>query len=209
MNRWRYYIPRKEIKGDWKVITEYPEGFCICQCSAGDDSGPKTVDNVLHLQRGPHKNLIRFPFDKMGAWFEEDEQIYVHPKDPYKRIDIRRSSRHIKVAVDGVVVAETSQPTFLFETMLRTRYYLPATCVDFALLTNSDMVTSCPYKGDASYFNVVVKGKETKNAVWRYKFPTQESAPIAGLLCFYNENVDIWVDGVKESQGTDEQTKPS
>lgn len=207
MNWWRYYVPRKELKGDWKITTEYPEGFCICEVSTGDDSGPKTVDNVLFLLRDPLKNLIRFPFDKMGAWFEEDEQIYVHPKDPYKRIDIRRSSRHIKVEVDGIVVAETNQPALLFETMLRTRYYLPASCIVHKL-SNSDTVTSCPYKGDASYFNVVVNGKEIKDVAWRYKFPTQESAPIAGLLCFYSEKVDIWVDGVKESQSTDEETKP-
>lgn len=68
-------------------------------------------------------------------------------------------------------------------------------------------MTSCPYKGDASYFNVVVRGKEIRDAVWRYKFPTQESAPVAGLLCFYNEKVDIWVDGVKESDGTEEDMR--
>lgn len=169
---------------------------------------PKTtIDNVLHFQRGPLEDFVRFPFDAMGAWFEEDEQIYVHPKDPYKRIDIHRSSRHIKVEVNGIAIAETNQPTLLFETMLRTRYYLPATCVDFTVLTPSDTVTSCPYKGDASYFNVVVRGKEIRDAVWRYKFPTQESAPVAGLLCFYNEKVDIWVDGVKESDGTEEDMR--
>ena len=172
-----------------------------------DTSLPKPlVANVLHFCKHPHRDYLRFPFNAVDAWFEEDEQIYVHPKDPYKRIDNRRSSRNIKVAVNGTVLAETNQPTLLFETMLRTRYYLPPTCVDFKLLRPSETVTSCPYKGDASYYHVTVGGVTIEDAVWRYKFPTQESAPIAELLCFYNEKVDILVDGVKESEGTDKRT---
>lgn len=160
------------------------------------------MENSIEFTAGPLKDLVRFDFQKMDAWFEEDEQIFVHPKDPYKRIDIRRSSRHIRVEVHGVVIAETSSPTLLFETGLRTRYYLPPTCVNQTMLTRSETVTSCPYKGDASYYNIFIDGSnvdfEVEDAIWWYKHPTQESLPIAGLFCFYNEKVDIWVDGVKE-----------
>ena len=111
--------------------TSQHDGYKIVTASIGHVS----VENVLVFETKDLKDLVRFEFSAMDSWFEEDEQIYVHPKDPYKRVDIRRSSRHIKVVVDGVTVAETSAPTLLFETSLRTRYYLPATCVSgpFAL----------------------------------------------------------------------------
>ena len=156
------------------------------------------VEKVLVFTTDPLRDLVRFDFKAMDAWFEEDEQIFVHPKDPYKRVDIKRSSRHVKVQIDDMTIAETSNAMFLFETMLRPRYYLPATCVDQKLLTRSDTVTSCPYKGDANYYNVTINGREYKDAIWYYRYPTPESVPVAGLLCFYNEKVDIWIDGVKE-----------
>ncbi|MCJ1483620.1 hypothetical protein MMC06_003788, partial [Schaereria dolodes] len=130
----------------------------------------------------------------MDSWFEEEQRIYVHPKDPFKRIDILPSSRTIKVEIDGIVVAESSNVMMLIETGLPSRYYLPPTSVDWALLEPSDTVTSCPYKGDANYYNVNVKGKEHKDAIWWYRYPTPESVAVAGRLCFYNEKVDIYID---------------
>lgn len=176
------------------MTEKLPDGTVLCKATV---DGYEVAD-ILVFQDGPLKDLVRFDFKSMDAWYEEDQQIFVHPMDPYKRIDIRRSSRHIRVEIDGITVAETSNATLLFETMLMTRYYLPATCVDQKLLSLSDTVTSCPYKGDASYYNVTVKGKEHKDMIWYYKYPTPESVSVAGLLCFYNEKVHLWIDGVKE-----------
>ena len=174
----------------------HDEGYHLCRYAVKG----REIGSVVIFQSGPLAGFVRFDFKSMDAWFEEDEQIYVHPKDPYKRIDIRRSSREIRVEVDGVVVAKTTSAALLFETMLRTRYYLPPTCVDQTRLTPSDTVTSCPYKGDAAYFNLTVKGKEIKDALWWYRYPTSESITIAGMWCFYNEKVDIFVDGIRELQ---------
>lgn len=165
--------------------------------------------------------------DREDAWYEEDQPIYGHPKDPYKRIDILPSSRKITVKVGDVVVAESTLNMFLYETMLRTRYYMPKTAVSpfhfsflnpasfFSLVTTSvveaglvqikwqyttpsSTTSLCPYKGTAEYYNLNVNGTEIKDAIWWYRSPIHESAPIVGMACFYNEKVDVFVDGVKE-----------
>ena len=101
---------------------------------------------------------------------------------------------------DGIALATTTSPLFLLETSLRPRYYLPPTSVNWQVLSKSDTETYCPYKGRANYYNITVNGKEYKDLVWYYQYPTLESAAIAGHLCFYNEKVDIWIDGTKEKQ---------
>lgn len=126
-------------------------------------------------------------------WFEEDTPIFVHPKDPFKRVDLLSSTRPIKVVIDGKVVAESAFSIHLYETSLPARFYLPFTSIDTSTLRPSDTRTQCPYKGEALYHNVVVNGKEYKDIVWYYSRPTVESAAIAGLRCFYNEKVDIWL----------------
>jgi uncharacterized protein (DUF427 family) len=143
---------------------------------------------------------VKVDFRAMDQWFEEDTPIYCHPKDPYKRIDILPSTRSVKIALDSVTLAESSNALFLLETTLRTRHYLPPTSVKWEYLTPSDIATLCPYKGRAEYYHVNVNGRQYKNFVWYYRYPTSESAPIAGYLCFYNEMVDVWVDGVKETR---------
>lgn len=162
--------------------------------------GNRISNRILLFHTGVLKDLVKVDFRAIDQWFEEDVPIYVHPKDPYKRIDILPSSRTVKVAVDGVTLAETSNPLLLLETTLRTRYYLPPTSINWEYLTPNDMVTGCPYKGQAEYYDATVNGKVWRNVVWYYKHPTAESAPIAGHLCFYNEIVDIWIDGVKEDK---------
>lgn len=124
-------------------------------------------------------------------WFEEDTPIFVHPKDPFKRIEILASTRPVKVEIDGKKVAETSTSMHLYETSLPVRYYLPLTSVDPTVLQPSNTRTQCPYKGDAEYYSVVIDGNEHKDVVWYYNRPTAESAPVTGLVCFYNEKVDI------------------
>ena len=139
--------------------------------------------------------MVRLDWAAMDAWFEEDEQVYVHPRDPYKRVDVLQSSRHVRVEVDGVTVAETRSPRLLFETSLPTRYYIPKTDVRMDLLTPSDQVTHCPYKGDAEYYHLTVGDTTYEDFVWWYRHPTLESIKIAGYACFYNEKVDLYVEG--------------
>jgi uncharacterized protein (DUF427 family) len=159
-----------------------------------------SINRVFILTTGPLSNLVKIDFPSLQQWFEENTPIYIHPKDPYKRIDILPSSRSVKVAINGVTLAETSSALFLLETSLRTRYYLPPTCVRWELLSQSRTETGCPYKGRSNYWDVHVEGKVWRDLVWCYRYPTVESGAIAGYLCFYNEMVDVWVDGVKEER---------
>ncbi|MDQ3966496.1 MAG: DUF427 domain-containing protein, partial [Actinomycetota bacterium] len=132
------------------------------------------------------------------AWYEEDEEVFVHPRDPYHRVDILDSSRHVRVLVNGEVVAETDRPELLFETGLPTRYYIPPEDVREELLVPSDTTTQCPYKGVASYWSVDAGGELFEDLSWYYPEPLPEAAKISGLLCFFNERVDLEVDGEKQ-----------
>jgi uncharacterized protein (DUF427 family) len=139
---------------------------------------------------------VRFEWGAADAWFEEDEQVFVHPRNPYVRVDALRSTRAVRVALDGVTLAESSSPVMVFETGLPTRYYLNRTDVDLTRLTNSDTVTSCPYKGTTSSYWSARAGTATRHDVaWAYDFPTRQLLPIAGLVAFYNEKVDLYVGG--------------
>lgn len=131
----------------------------------------------------------------IDKWLEEDAPIFVHPKDPFKRVDILPSQRTIEVRVMGKTIAQASTAMHLFETGLPARYYLPLAAVDQSVLRSSDTVTKCAYKGEAEYYHVVIDGQEARDIVWYYRLPTHECAAIAGLVCFYNEKVDILLDG--------------
>lgn len=138
---------------------------------------------------------ITFTWDAMDSWFEEDEEVFVHPRDPYTRVDTVHSSRHIRVEVEGQVVAETYRPVFLYETGLQTRYYIPKQDVRMDLLEPSPTRTRCPYKGIAHYWSVNLGDRVIKDLVWGYPHPIPECTRIENLLSFYNEKVDIYLDG--------------
>lgn len=159
--------------------------------------GERTAERAAwrFADESPLAGLVAFRWDAMDAWYEEDEEVFVHPRDPHKRIDILPSSRHVRVVVDGVTVADSHQPRLLFETGLPTRYYLPSKDVRTELLTPTDSRTECPYKGVARYSSVTVDGTTHDDLVWSYRPPIAEAAKIDGLLCFYNEKVDLYVDG--------------
>lgn len=147
------------------------------------------------------RGAIRLDWAAMSEWLEEDEPVYVHPRDPHKRVDILASSRRVRIELDGVTVAESGQPRILFETGLPPRYYLPLTDLRMDLLRPSDRSTRCPYKGTASYWSVdttavAERGRLHKDIVWIYRTPLPESQKIAGLACFYNERADVYLDGV-------------
>jgi uncharacterized protein (DUF427 family) len=141
------------------------------------------------------RDAVRLDWDAMTEWFEEDEPVYTHPRDPYSRVDILASSQHVRIEVDGVTVAESRQPRILFETGLPPRYYLPLTEVRMDLLLPSDTQSHCPYKGTASYWSVQAGGEPHRDIVWIYRTPLPESQKIAGLACFYDEKVDVYLDG--------------
>jgi uncharacterized protein (DUF427 family) len=146
------------------------------------------------------RDAVRLDFAAMDEWLEEDEPIYVHPRSPYTRVDVLASSRHVRVEIDGVTVAESRSPRILYETGLPPRYYLPLPDVRMDLLVPSDTQTHCPYKGTAGYWSVEVNGKRYDDYVWIYRSPLPESQKIAGLACFYNEKVDLYVDGVAQNR---------
>jgi uncharacterized protein (DUF427 family) len=146
------------------------------------------------------RGLIRLEWDAMDAWFEEDEEVFTHPRDPYTRIDILASSRHVRVEVDGMTIAESGSPRLLFETGLPVRYYLPKTHVRMDLLAPTESVTHCPYKGQAGYWSVRGGENVREDLAWSYPAPLPEAQKIAGLVSFYNERVDLYVDGVLQER---------
>ncbi len=142
------------------------------------------------------RDHVRLDWAAMDAWFEEDEEVFVHPRDPYKRIDALRSTRHVVVELDGHVLADTRAPVILYETGLPPRHYLPATDVRRELLVRSGRVTHCPYKGSTVYYHVRLGDREEPDLAWSYPSPLAESLPIAGLICFPAERTEVRVGGV-------------
>ena len=132
---------------------------------------------------------VRFQWDALDSWFEEDEEVFVHPRNPYSRCDAIRSSRHVQVSRDGVVLADSTSTVIVFETGLPPRYYFPRPAVNFEHLTPSETQTACPYKGRTTgYWSI-----DGRDLAWSYDFPTAAMLPIAGLVAFYNEHVDLTI----------------
>jgi uncharacterized protein (DUF427 family) len=143
----------------------------------------------------PIKGLIAFYWNRMDHWLEEDEEVFVHPRDPYHRVDMLRSDRHVRVCIDGELLAESTRSTALFESNLPPRWYLPRDAV-IAELVPTDTTTRCPYKGIASYYSVALDGGDlAKDLIWTYETPIPDASRVKGLLCFFNERVDLELDG--------------
>ena len=140
-------------------------------------------------------NLAGIYWDKIDHWYEEAEEVFVHARDPYHRVDVLDSERSIEIRLEGVVLAKSDRTRILFETGLPSRYYVPKLDVDMTKLTPTESVTSCPYKGDAHYWSVTSNGHQHEDIVWSYHTPIPAVAKIADHLCFYNERLDIYVDG--------------
>lgn len=201
-----YYLPLADVRDG------------VLEPSAHRDHSPSRGDAVFfHLRVGDRaardaawrysespievlRDHIRFDWDAIDAWFEEDEQIYTHPRSPHTRVDILPSSRHVRVVVNGEQIADSYQPRILFETGLPPRYYLPLTDLRLDRLRPSAKTTHCPYKGTATYWSVESAGELVEDLVWTYRTPLPESERIAGLACFYDERVDLYVDGVLQER---------
>jgi uncharacterized protein (DUF427 family) len=143
-------------------------------------------------------------FDAFDAWYEEDERNVGHPRDPFHRIDIVHSSRQVRVEADGEVLAESTAPYLLFEPPLPVRYYLPRADVRIDLLRPSDKTTFCAYKGKASYWSVA----DETDLVWSYQEPLRDAVEVTGRMAFFNERVDIVVDGVRSERPLTPWSRP-
>lgn len=196
-----YYLPAADIRAEL-----VPTGDLTRSPSRGDGvvydvrvAGAAASRAATRYHDSPLvelRDLVRLDWDAMSEWFEEDEIVYTHPRDPYTRVDILASSRHVQVEIDGVRVADSHQPRLLFETGLPTRYYLPLTDIRMDLLRGSSSESYCPYKGTAGYFSVETSDSVKSDIAWIYRAPLPESQRVAGLVSFYNEQVDLYVDGV-------------
>jgi uncharacterized protein (DUF427 family) len=200
-----YYIPVADVRAELVPtgrVEHSPsrgEGE-VYDVRVGNATAPGAAQRFPHSPFDDLRGAVRLDWNAMGEWFEEDEPVYTHARDPYTRVDILASSRHIRVEIDGVTVADSHSPHILFETGLPPRYYLPLTDVRMDLLRASDSHTHCPYKGEASYWTVDTGTNVYADYVWIYRSPFPESQKIAGLACFYNEKVDIYVDGKLEER---------
>jgi uncharacterized protein (DUF427 family) len=202
-----YYFPIGDVRTDSLVEsgTARSPGRGTTTRYSVEVAEASAPDAAYRYQDSPIEELrnhIAFEWEAMEHWFEEDEEVFVHARDPYTRVDILPSSRSVRVEIGGAVVAESDRPTLVFETGLPVRYYLPRTDVDADVLRPSDTITHCPYKGTASHHSVEVSGVLHEDVLWTYPFPARESVPLAGLLGVYHERADLYVDGVLQARTT-------
>ena len=200
-----YYFPVEDVRTDLlvatsKVVRSAAKGDATYYSIAVDG---RTVENAAWRYLDPPAgcpeigNLVAFHWKLMDAWFEEDDEVFVHARDPYHRIDVLDSSREVRVVVGGQTSAVTRRARFLFETGLPVRYYIPKEDVRTDLLQASETKTACAYKGPTSrYWQATPADGTICDIAWCYEAPAQEVARIAGMVAFFNERVDaIYVDG--------------
>lgn len=198
-----YYFPEADVRMDLLEPTDHSTR-CPFKGQASYWSvrvGERVAENAAWgypepLQDAPPlAGYLAFYWHQMDEWLEEDEPAIVHARDPYHRVDVLDTSRHIRVSVNGEVLAETTRAKVIFETGLPPRWYIPVEDVRADALVDSDTRTGCAYKGFASYKSVRAGGELEEDLVWCYTDPQREVAPIKGLLAFFNERADIEVDG--------------
>jgi uncharacterized protein (DUF427 family) len=196
-----YYLPLADVRSDLLV----PTATTTASPALGDASfftvRTEAVERVDAARRYEHspveavRDHVRFDWDAMDAWFEEDEEVFTHVRSPYTRVDILPSSRSVRVTIDEVELAASTRPLVLFETGLPARWYVHKVDVRMDLLVPSPSVTYCPYKGRAEYWSAHVGTRVVEDVAWSYRAPLPESARIAGLLAFYPDRAAVFVDG--------------
>jgi uncharacterized protein (DUF427 family) len=203
-----YYFPEEDLNHDFLEPSDH-HTHCPFKGDASYRSvrvGDRVAENAVWSYPEPEghfaplKGYAAFHWRKLDHWYEEDEEVFVHPRDPYHRVDVLASSRHVKVTLNGEIVAETDRPKILFETGLPPRYYMPPEDVRMEKLVPSGKNTQCPYKGEASYWSVEAGGERVEDLVWFYREPIPEAGKIKGHLCFFNEKVDLTVDGEAQTR---------
>jgi uncharacterized protein (DUF427 family) len=193
-----YFFPKRHVRMDCLLRSDYTqtrEGRGSTEFWHLEVEGKRAENAAFsHLEHGLGEYLT-FEWGAMDRWLEEEEEIFVHARNPYHRVDAVPSSRRIDVYVDGVHLAGSDNPVLLFETGLPTRYYLPREDVLMEFLEITETVTQCPYKGIAQTFGIRAAGEFHPDYAWSYPVPIPACANIAQLICFYNEVVDISEDG--------------
>lgn len=193
-----YYFPKDDVRPDVLVRTDH-RTRCPYKGSASYwtvSAGGETAENAVWSYEDPVpaareiRDYMAFYWERMEAWLEEDEEVYVHARDPHVRVDILDSTRPVTVVLGGETVAASRGARFLFETGLPTRYYLAEADVRMEWLRPSDRRTRCPYKGEARYWSAEVGGRVFKDIAWSYPDPVHESARIKGLIAFFDARVD-------------------
>lgn len=197
-----YFLPIEDVRRDCLVDgSETPDGARRWTVAAGRARAPggAWTHPDPSGQFAMVAGHVTFSWRQL-EWFEEDERALVHARDPYKRVDTLRSSRRVEVLVHGELVASSIRPLLLFETSLPVRYYLPFDDVRTDLFEASDLVTVCPYKGTARYWSIRVGDSVVPDVAWSYAEPIPENPKIKDLVCFFNERVDLVVDGVAQER---------
>jgi uncharacterized protein (DUF427 family) len=198
-----YFFKKDEVNTEVLVKSNYKgkdEQFQFWHVKVGERL-EKNAAYTYSSKIGRYNGLegyITFKWNSMDHWYEEDEEIFLHPRDPYHRVDTILSSRHIRVEVNGETIAETTRAIFLFETSLPTRYYIPQEDINTTLLVPSKTTSYCPYKGTAKYWSVKVKDEVFENIIWGYPEPIAEIPKIKNYMAFWNEKSDkirVFVDG--------------
>jgi uncharacterized protein (DUF427 family) len=201
-----YYVPRGDVRVDLleetQTVTHSPSrGNAVhFTIRVGEQ---ERVDAAWQYPESPIAELrdhLRFDWEAMDAWFEEDVEVFVHARSPYTRIDILPTSRRVRVELNGVLLADSPRALVLYETGLAPRWYVPKVDVRMELLAHTDHSTRCPYKGQAEYWSVRAGDELVENLVWSYRTPLPESERIAGYLAFFDERVDLFVDGERREQ---------
>jgi uncharacterized protein (DUF427 family) len=201
----QYYIPVPDVRMEYLQDEDHPQKlqfgtsrlYTLTTAGHSQKSAARVYDSGTD---GPVAGSVRFDWDALD-WFEEDEPVIGHPRNPYVRVDALRSHRHVRVESEGVVLADSRSPVLLFETGLPTRYYIDRTDVALEHLEASTTQSVCPYNGITSgYWSVRTGETVIPDLAWTYDYPLSQVAPIAGLIAFYNEILDIFVDGVELSR---------
>jgi len=198
-----YHFPLDDVRGDLLASMGEHEPSARGELAwrsltIGDRVVPRAAWTYAEPSADFLEGLIAFRWDALDEWFAEAEQLFGHPKDPYSRIDVMRTTRHVRVLLDGEVLADSRRARVLYEAALPPRWYLPAADVDTARLVPSGHMTRCAYKGAASYWHVRVGDGLVEDLVWSYPDPEHDAEPVRDMYCFFSEKVDIELDGVVE-----------
>jgi uncharacterized protein (DUF427 family) len=195
------YVPQDDIRQELLQPTEH-HTYCPFKGTASYWSvrtGDRVAENAIwaYPEPNPESSWLRgysgFYWNAMDEWYDEDELVQGHIRDPYHRVDVRQSSRHVRVTVAGELVAETSRPMLLTETGLPNRWYIPAEDVRQDLLTATDTHTVCAYKGTASYWTVQAGDRKLADAVWSYPQAEGDAAKVSGYLSFLHDELTVEV----------------
>jgi uncharacterized protein (DUF427 family) len=201
-----YAFPRAELRADLLSPATAPPVVRQTGAARWFDltvAGTRLPLVAWEYDLGELAGHLGFDFGRIEHWYEEDEEIFVHPRDPHSRVDAIASSRHVQVRIGGQLVADSHRPVVLFETGLPPRYYLPPEDVDLSRFTRTDLHTRCPYKGEASYWTYTGGAGVPDNVLWFYPAPIATIPQIKDLLCFYDEHVDVIVDGELQERPED------